>query len=74
MSNGTTVAAHPKASVRNGVSPRKIISVILALVAMMAFQSIRFAPDLTPVGHALLSVLIFMLIIWITEAVGYAVS
>jgi anion transporter len=74
MSNGTVVAGDSKASVRNALSARKIISVVLALAALMAFQSIRFAPDLTPVGHALLSVLIFMLIVWVTEAVGYAVS
>ena len=75
MSNGTGHATvSTKAAGRTPVSIRKSAGMILAFVALLAFQSIKFGPSLTPVAHALLSVLVFMLILWISEAVGYAVS
>jgi solute carrier family 13 (sodium-dependent dicarboxylate transporter), member 2/3/5 len=75
MSNGIDYATVSTKTPRwTSQSVRKSAGMVLAFVALAAFQSIRFGPSLTPVAHALLSVLIFMLILWITEAVGYAVS
>ncbi|MGA2991964.1 MAG: DASS family sodium-coupled anion symporter [Candidatus Korobacteraceae bacterium] len=74
MTNGSGVAAASTKPPVGSLSVRKIAGMVLALAALIAFQSIRFAPSLTTVGHALLSVLIFMLILWVTEAVGYAAS
>jgi len=53
---------------------RKAIGIISAFVILILFQSLRFTDTLTPTGHALLSVLLFMLVLWVTEAVGYATS
>ncbi len=52
---------------------RKAIGIISAFVILILFQSLHFT-DITPTGHALLSVLLFMLVLWVTEAVGYATS
>ena len=53
---------------------RKTIGIVLAFIVLVVFQSIQFPSTLTPVGHALLSVMLFMLILWVSEAVGYAAS
>ena len=53
---------------------RRAIGIVLAFIVLIVFQSIHFPSTLTPVGHALLTVLLFMLVIWVTEAVGYAPS
>lgn len=53
---------------------RKIVGIILAFVVLAVFQSIKFPSTLTPMGHALLTVLVFMLVLWVSEAVGYATS
>ncbi len=53
---------------------RKVIMVFMAVLVLIAFQSLHFSSDLTPVGQALISTLLFMLVIWISEAVGYATS
>jgi sodium-dependent dicarboxylate transporter 2/3/5 len=75
MINGSGVGtAGIRASGRTSVAGRKIAGMAVALAALVAFQSIHFASTLNPVGHALLSVLIFILIVWVTEAVGYAAS
>jgi len=53
---------------------RKMVGIIFALAVLVLFQSIQFPPSLTPVGHSLLTVLLFMLVLWVSEAVGYAAS
>ncbi|MGA7577813.1 MAG: SLC13 family permease [Desulfobaccales bacterium] len=53
---------------------RRAVGIILAFIVLIVFQSIHFPSTLTPVGHALLTVLLFMVVIWVTEAVGYAPS
>lgn len=53
---------------------RKIIGVVLAFIVLVVFQTIQFPSTLTPVGHSLLSVMLFMLVLWVSEAVGYAAS
>jgi di/tricarboxylate transporter len=53
---------------------RKTIGIVSAFVILAIFQSLHFPESLTPAGHALLSVLLFMLVLWVTEAVGYATS
>ncbi|MEN6437264.1 MAG: DASS family sodium-coupled anion symporter [Syntrophobacter sp.] len=53
---------------------RKTMGTIAAFLVLVIFQSLHFPDTLTPTGHALLSVLLFMLVLWVTEAVGYATS
>ncbi|WP_207707631.1 SLC13 family permease [Desulfofundulus thermobenzoicus] len=53
---------------------RTFVGIILAIVVLIAFQSINFPSTLTPTGHALLSVLASMLVLWISEAVSYSAS
>lgn len=53
---------------------RVFIGIILALIVLVAFQSINFPSTLTPTGHALLSILASMLVLWISEAVSYSAS
>ena len=53
---------------------RRTVGIVLAFVVLIAFNSIHFPSTLTPVGHALLTVMLFMLVIWVSEAVGYAAS
>ncbi len=53
---------------------RRAVGIILAFLVLLVFHFINFPSSLTPVGHALLSVLLFMLVIWVSEAVGYAAS
>jgi anion transporter len=53
---------------------RKTVGVVLAFIVLVVFQSIQFPSTLTPVGHSLLSVMLFMLVLWVSEAVGYAAS
>ena len=53
---------------------RRAVGITLAFIVLIVFQSIHFPSTLTPVGHALLTVMLFMLVIWVSEAVGYAAS
>ncbi len=69
----SSVSKSPPGSSPEGKT-RKIVGIIIAFIVLFAFQSIHFPADLTPAGHALLSVMLFMLVIWVTEAVGYAAS
>jgi solute carrier family 13 (sodium-dependent dicarboxylate transporter), member 2/3/5 len=53
---------------------RRAVGITLAFIVLIVFHSIHFPSTLTPVGHALLTVMLFMLVIWVSEAVGYAAS
>ncbi len=53
---------------------RRLVGTILAFIVLIIFHSIPFPATLTPVGHALLTVMLFMLVIWVSEAVPYATS
>jgi solute carrier family 13 (sodium-dependent dicarboxylate transporter), member 2/3/5 len=53
---------------------RRAVGIILAFIVLIVLHFIHFPSSLTPVGHALLTVMLFMLVIWVSEAVGYAAS
>lgn len=73
MDNNVGVAT-PEIKKADNKKTRKMVGIILAFVVMAIFQSISFPSTLTPMGHALLTTLVFMLVLWVTEAVGYAAS
>lgn len=52
----------------------KRYGMLLALLVMAGLFLIPTPPDLTTAGHRMLGILIFAVIIWITEAVTYPVS
>lgn len=66
--------AAPAGGPQTATKRRKALMVVAAVLVLIAFQSLSFASDLTPTGQALISTLLFMLVIWISEAVGYATS
>lgn len=52
----------------------KTYGLIIAIIAMAAIFAIPTPPDLTTAGHRMLGILVFAVIIWITETVTYPVS
>ena len=47
-----------------------LCKIVLALACALVFHSLDFGDALTPQGHGILSTLLFMVLIWITEAVS----
>ncbi len=52
----------------------KTYGLIIAIIAMAAIFAVPTPPDLTTSGHRMLGILVFAVIIWITETVTYPVS
>ena len=53
---------------------RNLCKIALALTCALVFHSLNLGDALTPQGHGILSTLLFMVLIWVTEAVSYSVS
>lgn len=45
-----------------------------AVVLMLVTLKSNFPPSLSPTGHAMISVLVFAMVLWVTEAVGFSES
>lgn len=54
-------------------SRKDIVGLALALAMLFICQAIPM-PGLSPEGHGVLSVLLFMVVLWVTEAVSFPVS
>lgn len=57
-----------------GLIERRTAGVLLAALAYAALSAVQFPDSLSPLGARLITVLIAMLIIWITESVDYSTS
>jgi anion transporter len=53
---------------------KNIAGFALALAVMFICQSIPFSSNLSASGHGVLSVLLFMVVLWVTEAVSFPIS
>ncbi|UOF89006.1 anion permease [Fodinisporobacter ferrooxydans] len=62
------------ATIDNKQKQIKIGSILFAFVILFGFLSIPFQHGLKPAGHSLLAVLLFMVVLWVTEAVSYSAS
>lgn len=51
-----------------------MIWMVVAACGMLAVLTWDFSPSLSPLGHTMLAVLLFAMIIWVTGAVGFAES
>lgn len=74
MSNGQTGVLSQPRTAGNPAATRKALTILAAVAVLLGFQSLHFTSGLSPVGQALISTLLFMLVIWVSEAVGYATS
>ncbi len=52
----------------------KTWGLLVALVAMAAIFALPTPPELTTAGHRMLGILVFAVIVWLTETVSYPVS
>ncbi|WP_407312255.1 SLC13 family permease [Desulfosporosinus sp. SB140] len=52
----------------------KIGSIIVAFLVLVGFLNLPFSHGLTPTGQSLLAVLLFMVVLWVTEAISYSAS
>ena len=64
----------PQAAPAKSAGLRNLCKIVLALACALVFHSLDLGDALTPQGHGILSTLLFMVLIWITEAVSYSVS
>ncbi|MES2184940.1 MAG: DASS family sodium-coupled anion symporter [Pseudomonadota bacterium] len=55
-------------------APRRYVALLAALAALVGLVCMPAAPGLPPAGQAMLGVLAFAVIVWMTEALDYAVS
>ncbi|MFZ5648652.1 MAG: SLC13 family permease [Bacillota bacterium] len=53
---------------------KRAAGILLAALAYIGLSAVHFPQDLSPLGAKLITVLITMLIIWITESVDYSTS
>lgn len=67
---GVNVMSNEKST----VSFSKRYGLLFAVLAMLVIFLLPTPTDLTTAGHRMLGILIFAIIVWITEAVSYPVS
>lgn len=74
MGNPQVASAPAPQSPQWSVTTRNCIKFILAVAVSAAFHCLPLGNGLSPVGHGILTTLVFMVILWVSEAVSYATS
>lgn len=53
---------------------RQVLCLLISVGLLVITLNYPFPPSLSPIGHSMLSVLVFAMFLWVTEAVGFSES